>query len=41
MELLSKALEMDYSKHQDVFEYAPVLKNDTEILTLISTLKNK
>ena len=39
MELFAKAMEMDYSKHNEIFEYAPVLKNDKEILSLISTFK--
>jgi hypothetical protein len=38
-EWLSKALEMDFSKHQDIFDYAPVLLNDKEILSLITAYK--
>jgi len=30
---------MDYTKHNEIFEYAPVLQNDKEILSLISTFK--
>jgi len=39
LEYLEKALTLDYSKHDEIFEYAPVLKNDKEILNLISTFK--
>ena len=39
LEYLEKGLAIDYSKHNEIFEYAPVLKNDKEILNLISTFK--
>ena len=35
--VFEKAMEMNYSIHDDIFEYAPVLKNDIDILNLIST----
>jgi hypothetical protein len=38
--MLNRALDLDYTKHQEVFEYAPVLQNDAEILSLISSRKN-
>jgi len=34
-----KALQIDYSKNKEVFEYAPVLLNDKELLHLISSFK--
>ena len=39
LELIERGLEMDYTKHSEVFEYAPVLQNDAELLSLISTYK--
>ena len=38
-DFFAKAMEMDYTKHNEIFEYAPVLQNDKEILNLISTYK--
>jgi tetratricopeptide (TPR) repeat protein len=37
LDVLARALDLDYSKHKEIFEYAPVLQNDAEILNLIST----
>ena len=39
MDLFARAIRMDYGKHNEIFEYAPILKNDNEILSLISALK--
>jgi tetratricopeptide (TPR) repeat protein len=39
LEYFEKALSLDYSKHNEIFEYAPVLQNDKEILNLISNYK--
>ena len=39
LHFFARAMELDFAKHDEIFEYAPVLKNDAEILTLISTFK--
>src|SRR5690606_4099480 len=39
IDLLTRALDLDYAKHKEIFEYAPILENDAEILNLISTYK--
>jgi len=39
LELFEKALSLDFSKHDEIFDYAPELQNDAEILTLISSYK--
>jgi tetratricopeptide (TPR) repeat protein len=39
MEFIAKALELDYNKHEQLFEYAPVLEKDAEIISLISHYK--
>jgi tetratricopeptide (TPR) repeat protein len=36
LEFFARALELDYSQHEKIFEYAPVLQNDQELLNLIS-----
>ena len=40
LENLSKALEMDFNKYNEIFEYSPALKEDNEILELINSFKN-
>ena len=28
LDVLARAMDMDYAKHDEIFEYAPVLKSD-------------
>jgi tetratricopeptide (TPR) repeat protein len=39
MEYFAIGLEIDFQKHEDIFEYAPILKNNPEILNLIALYK--
>ena len=39
LHFFARAMDLDFAKHDEIFEYAPVLRNDSEILTLISTFK--
>ena len=39
LHFFARALEMDMSKIEEVFEYAPALLQDAETLSLISTFK--
>jgi tetratricopeptide (TPR) repeat protein len=39
LEFFAKALELDYTKHNAIFEYAPILQHDSELINLISHYK--
>ena len=39
-ENFSKALQLDYGKHNEIFEYCPALKYNDEVLQLINSFKS-
>lgn len=40
MEAFARALELNFNKYTDIFEYAPALKDDAQVLELINSFKN-
>jgi hypothetical protein len=39
MAVIENALQMDYKDHETIFEYAPILENNKELLQLINQYK--